>query len=262
MVLCFAAGPAGAVTAISGSVNAAVEGTIGVFSDPAVVDLTDQHTDSAAGLPTTLSASASVLAQRNGDSVSVRSTDTATWQSASRGNLVSSGSWDMSMLDLANQNETAGLGGHPFPLEDWNYSFTVANAGFITFDYDVTSTGQTFGVGGWAVRSRQAGVFGQTFSFLTNNIVVDDPAGFVEASGSLIIPLVAGGTYTFTLENESNVGVGSGIFTRHSATSSDIEWRITDVPEPSTWAMLIVGFGGVGASLRRRQTKGAFDVVA
>lgn len=32
----------------------------------------------------------------------------------------------------------------------------------------------------------------------------------------------------------------------------------TDVPEPSTWAMMIAGFGGVGAMLRRRRKVAAF----
>ncbi len=30
---------------------------------------------------------------------------------------------------------------------------------------------------------------------------------------------------------------------------------ITDVPEPATWAMLVTGFGLVGATLRRRHQR-------
>jgi len=29
------------------------------------------------------------------------------------------------------------------------------------------------------------------------------------------------------------------------------------VPEPATWVMLLLGFGGLGAALRRRAAKGA-----
>jgi hypothetical protein len=32
----------------------------------------------------------------------------------------------------------------------------------------------------------------------------------------------------------------------------------TNVPEPSTWAMMIAGFGGIGAMLRRRRNRAAF----
>lgn len=31
--------------------------------------------------------------------------------------------------------------------------------------------------------------------------------------------------------------------------------RVGEMPEPATWAMLLVGFGVVGVALRRRQTR-------
>lgn len=60
--------------------------------------------------------------------------------------------------------------------------------------------------------------------------------------------------------------LGLGYFRRFSAGSTgltnnfsstvaftDVEFRINSaVPEPATWAMMIIGFGGVGAALRRR----------
>jgi hypothetical protein len=30
---------------------------------------------------------------------------------------------------------------------------------------------------------------------------------------------------------------------------------VTPVPEPGTWALMIAGFGGIGAALRRRRTQ-------
>ncbi|MFL5296277.1 MAG: PEPxxWA-CTERM sorting domain-containing protein [Phenylobacterium sp.] len=47
----------------------------------------------------------------------------------------------------------------------------------------------------------------------------------------------------------SFVATGSGNF---SATP------VARVPEPASWALMIVGFGGMGAALRRRRTKVAF----
>ncbi len=39
---------------------------------------------------------------------------------------------------------------------------------------------------------------------------------------------------------------------------SDIRFGIAVVPEPTTWAFMIMGFGGAGALLRRRRAVGAF----
>lgn len=48
------------------------------------------------------------------------------------------------------------------------------------------------------------------------------------------------GTYSFTL-GDPRAPEGSGTVT------------LTAVPEPATWAMMLVGFGGLGALLRRRR---------
>jgi hypothetical protein len=34
-----------------------------------------------------------------------------------------------------------------------------------------------------------------------------------------------------------------------------IDYQLTAVPEPAAWAMMLVGFGGVGAAMRRRSVK-------
>lgn len=93
----------------------------------------------------------------------------------------------------------------------------------------------------------------------------------------------AGNDYWFTAANASNgwqwaealagPSVGSEMYNAHSSTGpgcldggphcgpwtdlhTDFAFKITAVPEPSTWAMMIVGFGGAGALLRRRRTPG------
>lgn len=50
------------------------------------------------------------------------------------------------------------------------------------------------------------------------------------------------GTYTFNITGDGIAGVPAGLGLRLD----------TSVPEPASWAMLIVGFGLVGASMRRR----------
>lgn len=45
-----------------------------------------------------------------------------------------------------------------------------------------------------------------------------------------------------------------------SSLSSPVDYRLSlfaGVPEPATWALMIVGFGGIGATMRRRMTRGA-----
>jgi hypothetical protein len=37
-----------------------------------------------------------------------------------------------------------------------------------------------------------------------------------------------------------------------------IGWPIANVPEPATWGLMIMGFGGIGAAMRRRRAMGAF----
>lgn len=49
----------------------------------------------------------------------------------------------------------------------------------------------------------------------------------------------------FGFETSPNVGI--------TATTN-----LAAVPEPTTWALLILGFGAIGATMRRRQTKFAF----
>lgn len=61
-------------------------------------------------------------------------------------------------------------------------------------------------------------------------------------------------TLTFTVRNfNQNGGNPSGL--RVEFGSSDFT---AGIPEPMTWALMIMGFGGVGAVLRRRRTAAAF----
>lgn len=81
-----------------------------------------------------------------------------------------------------------------------------------------------------------------------------------------------GGTVSYTSDfiDFTNANVGdfalsfSGITPGMSANfwtgdstgtfAADVRGRGTEVPEPATWAMMIIGFGGIGAVLRRRRT--------
>ena len=56
-----------------------------------------------------------------------------------------------------------------------------------------------------------------------------------------------------------SVGLKSAILQVHNNADgiTDVaHWSGGAVPEPSTWALMIAGFGGVGAMLRRRRLAG------
>ncbi len=53
-----------------------------------------------------------------------------------------------------------------------------------------------------------------------------------------------------------NVTVGSGSVRFLDTGSSFTLDSVAGVPEPSTWALMIIGFGGIGAAMRRRAAAG------
>jgi hypothetical protein len=48
------------------------------------------------------------------------------------------------------------------------------------------------------------------------------------------------------------VGSGTGI---NFEKQNSVTLLSSAVPEPGTWAMMLVGFGAIGASMRRRRSK-------
>jgi len=59
------------------------------------------------------------------------------------------------------------------------------------------------------------------------------------------LPMLADTAYTVTLAGTSPVSAG--------AISGNVTITNAAVPEPATWAMMILGFGAVGMVLRRRR---------
>ena len=89
--------------------------------------------------------------------------------------------------------------------------------------------------------------------------------------GSMLPPGYAGGTFpppgTFPLpgifvgftsagNDIFGIGIGPGLATNDSFAIDDLRWSAASsgAPEPATWGLIILGFGGAGAMLRRRRT--------
>jgi opacity protein-like surface antigen len=64
------------------------------------------------------------------------------------------------------------------------------------------------------------------------------------------------------LINQLVLGTGdSGVLTATVSAITNTPPATGGVPEPATWAMMLTGFGGLGAVLRRRRLHGAFATV-
>lgn len=99
------------------------------------------------------------------------------------------------------------------------------------------------------------------------------PAGVTSGTYSHLFDLSEASTYNpaFITANGGTVGsaeavllggisAGNAYFNVHTTTfpGGEIRGFLTAVPEPSSWAMMIMGFGLLGATLRRRRAAFAF----
>jgi PEP-CTERM motif len=113
--------------------------------------------------------------------------------------------------------------------------------------------------------------------------------GNPSSSNPIDVLLLAGHTYVFDWTMEADASSGSDQFSRVAASSADLshtglltidvltpgegltflsgaDYRagasVGGVPEPSTWAMMILGFAGLGFTAYRRKAKSALMVAA
>jgi hypothetical protein len=229
--------PIHAATPVSGEVNAVANaGANGT-------KVTQLKNTSWSGTPQTLSTS--VQAFNNGvDSVLAEGQlAEALWTSADSGSVdfVFYG-WSYSVADSGpvSANLVTGRGG-----DDWSYTFVATEDGEFVMNYAVQlDQGDGFGLNGWGVSFTGVGsgfpVFGGS-----------DPT----QSGTFIGQLLAGQTYTVGLSNRANVTTGGPQTDPGSFMDGRFDWTIVPVPEPSTWAMLALGFAAVAVVGLRRPTR-------
>jgi len=138
-------------------------------------------------------------------------------------------------------------------------SFGLTCAGGTGNCVDLTGSGSTGAIS--KLLSLAAGTYELSFKYTGNQLGSQFPlAGFTVAAGSLVQAFTS-------LPNDSSVFTTfTGSFTTAGATTLSFtqnggdpfrgsiidDVTVTAVPEPATWAMLIMGFGLAGFALRRQ----------
>ncbi|MEN2786693.1 PEPxxWA-CTERM sorting domain-containing protein [Sphingomonas qilianensis] len=134
-----------------------------------------------------------------------------------------------------------------FTGEQWrNGSASIDSLGF---QYSLTSTniGDAIGSSAWT------SVLGLTFSAPNNAAVsgLDGNLNSTSLSSTLSgLSIGSGASFAFRWIDADPSGADDGLAIDNFSVGS----VVTAVPEPSTWAMMLVGFGAVGGAMRRRRS--------
>ncbi|WP_372783085.1 PEPxxWA-CTERM sorting domain-containing protein [Phenylobacterium sp.] len=146
----------------------------------------------------------------------------------------------------SNNGHPEGFGGPIASLT--SYTATAGVTGSLSFDWTYTThdlSGAQFDPGGYILNGVQ-----HQLSPLTSN-----PIFYTGESGYLTLDLTAGDTYGFYIfSTDSEEGRADLRVAPSEGLNEVSEAEVpAGVPEPATWAMMIAGFFGLGAALRRRQ---------
>ena len=120
------------------------------------------------------------------------------------------------------------------------FTFVVTQGGLLSSDFTNTATGNN--TGSDIDFSSAVLTGGSLASSVSYDRLVGEPISLTEAWA--ITPIsIDEGTYTLTISGQpySSTATFSGNF------------NVEGVPEPTTWAMMIGGFGMIGGAMRRRR---------
>lgn len=251
-----AASPAAATTMLAGHVRAeAGVNFLRANADHGFDSVADFHhtDDDWTGAPNVrpLTATAHGAVETGDDSGAANSTITAVWDSPDAGAVELSGrDFALHTPDPTIAEAVAGLASSSSDHPEWSYAFIAGANGAFGLDFDLTGLGDTSGLGLWSLKLVDNGA-AEVFSLLNINA----QSGFHE-TGDFTHALTAGHTYTVSLlSSEIRFQLGLPSPDVAASESGAFHWSITSdaVPEPSAWALSIVGFGLAGGTLRRRR---------
>jgi len=228
------ASPGFATTFVDGTVNAGSSATVGSATD------TFLSGPSSIAAPATVGTISTVIATENDYTARAFSFVQGDWISADAGSVLVQWGWDVrsSGSGLSTQVLTN------LASANWSYTFTASGDGFFAGRYAVAALGDTFGLQPiYGTGDMPFGPYGGD---------VSDPTG----SGNFSVALLSGQTYTMAFFNFGNINSAGDGFDLTGSASATVDWTISygpAIPEPATWAMMIGGFGLVGAAARRRR---------
>ena len=124
------------------------------------------------------------------------------------------------------------------------YDFSIDSTSLLDLSYDLSES----------FNSANAHNFLKLTDLTSHSTVFSGALGN-NTAGDLNLLLTGNHAYDLTLfssakdDRAHQLGVGQTL----GSHAEYYTWSITAVPEPATWAMMIVGMGGIGAILRRRR---------
>ncbi|RYG26505.1 PEP-CTERM sorting domain-containing protein [bacterium] len=204
---------------------------LSVFADADTadgIDATDSFSDSQGATLSSYSGTVTATDTLASGSGAVTGTSSATvsWTDAGHGSLlIRDHGWDMTHPDEAY----VALDTTNTALPVWSYQFMATSDGTFTLDYDVSATGDKFGLDGFVMKWSGPGGDGVVFNAV-------DPT----ATGSFVRSLTNGVIYTVSINVGSGILVG-GSNGRSGRMSADIDFKIESVPEPATLGVLALG---------------------
>jgi hypothetical protein len=140
---------------------------------------------------------------------------------------------------IGNTPQVGGTVAAPVTFSD-SFLFTIGPPG-----------GGLIGTGSGSIITSTSVQFSSTDLDLTSVIVNGTPltitrtaGGLIESSGTSNVNIFSG-----QLNNITVTGVSRGL----GSYGGNLTFIPTAVPEPGTWAMMLLGFGAVGVSMRRRR---------
>jgi hypothetical protein len=116
----------------------------------------------------------------------------------------------------------------------WTFTMSDYTASGVTSTFDALINGVTVG----------------SYSF-TSNCDICGTTESIDFSDSFAA--IAGDTYTLRIEATSTVFPGGGSWNWNPDGQVTLSGGAGSVPEPAAWALMVLGFGGLGAAMRSRR---------
>ncbi len=182
--------------------------------------------------------------------------------SATTGAVAFGSSFDGYVFSFNISQSKPLIGSAGAPQLDLNYSATSSSTPTGSIFLYASDTGFTSGgnflmsIGG--TTSAGGSVTGRAFGGTSNTAL--DFSNLFDTLGPLSgVTYMASNFATLVTVNPFSLTIGAQITNRTAGTTTG-DLNIAAVPEPSTWAMMILGFAGVGFMAYRRKNKMALDV--